>query len=81
VEAGVSSFLQRVESGKMLVADGATGTNLQASGVLTSGHTEDLIIDHPEIILALERNLWRQAQTSSDMYVWCNIHSHSGIRY
>jgi len=55
MEGGVRSFLQRLESGKVLVADGATGTNLQATGLLSGGHTEDLVIDHPEIILALER--------------------------
>jgi 5-methyltetrahydrofolate--homocysteine methyltransferase len=59
-----------LESGKVLVADGATGTNLQATGLLTGGHTEDLIIDHPETILALERQF---VDSGSDIILTCTF--------
>ena len=64
------SFLQKLESGKVLVADGATGTNLQATGLLTGGHTEDLVIDQPEIILALERQF---VAAGADILLTCTF--------
>jgi 5-methyltetrahydrofolate--homocysteine methyltransferase len=70
MEGRVNSFLQRLESGEALVADGATGTNLQAMGVLTGGHTEDLIFDHPDIILALEKEF---VAAGSDIILTCTF--------
>jgi 5-methyltetrahydrofolate--homocysteine methyltransferase len=66
----VRSFVQRLESGKVLVADGATGTNLQAMGLLTGGHTEELVIDHPEAILALEQQF---VEAGSDIILTCTF--------
>lgn len=66
----MQSLIQRIESAQVLVADGATGTNLQATGVLAGGHTEDLIIDRPEIILALERQF---VEAGSDILLTCTF--------
>jgi 5-methyltetrahydrofolate--homocysteine methyltransferase len=66
----VRSFVQRLESGKVLVADGATGTNLQAMGLLTGGHTEELVIDHPEAILALEQQF---VEAGSNIILTCTF--------
>jgi 5-methyltetrahydrofolate--homocysteine methyltransferase len=51
----VMAFLQRLSSNDFLVADGATGTNLQEMGLQAGEHTEDWIIDHPDRILELEK--------------------------
>lgn len=64
------SFLERIDYGRALVADGATGTNLQAAGVLAGGHTEDLIIDRPDIILALEKQF---VAAGSDIILTCTF--------
>ena len=64
------SIMQRMESAQVLVADGATGTNLQATGLLTGGHTEDLIIDRPDIILALEQQF---VEAGSDIVLTCTF--------
>jgi 5-methyltetrahydrofolate--homocysteine methyltransferase len=70
VEGAVRSFRQRIESGRALVADGATGTNLQAAGLLSGGHTEDLLFDHPENILALERQF---VEAGSEILLTCTF--------
>lgn len=51
----MNKFLERLNSGKVLVADGATGTNLQKVGLAAGTHTEDWVIDHPDRILNLEK--------------------------
>lgn len=51
----MNKFTERLNDGKVMVADGATGTNLQKSGLLSGMHTEDWIFDHPEQILDLEK--------------------------
>jgi 5-methyltetrahydrofolate--homocysteine methyltransferase len=47
-------FLDRLSNGS-LVADGATGTNLQSAGLGAGGHTEEWVLDHPDRILDLEK--------------------------
>lgn len=49
-------FLERLQSGKTLVLDGATGTNLQRRG-LPGGTPSDIwVMDHPEIVMQLHRD-------------------------
>jgi methionine synthase I (cobalamin-dependent) len=48
-------ILERLEAGEILVADGATGTNLQKVGLVGGIHTEDWIMDEPQKILDLEK--------------------------
>lgn len=51
----MSGLIERLEAGEILVADGATGTNLQKVGLVGGIHTEDWVLDHPEKILDLEK--------------------------
>src|SRR5512146_888296 len=51
----MNRLLQRLEESKVLVADGATGTNLQKVGLRGGMHAEDWVLDCPEKILDLER--------------------------
>ena len=50
----MSQFLERL-SERPLVADGATGTNLQQVGLEAGRHSEEWVLDHPERILDLEK--------------------------
>ena len=49
------TFLERLPSARVLVADGATGTNLQAAGLGLGVPPEEWLFDEPEKILALHR--------------------------
>ena len=49
----MNKFLEYLNAGEMLVADGATGTNLQKMGLKPGIAPEDLIIDNPDILLQL----------------------------
>ncbi|NPV87715.1 MAG: methionine synthase [Anaerolineae bacterium] len=49
------SFLERLKAGEILVADGATGTNLQARGLPTGTPTEAWLFDRPDEVVRLER--------------------------
>lgn len=66
----MQSFLKRLGTGDPFVADGATGTNLQATGLLGGGHTEDLVLDRPDAILALERQF---VEAGSDIILTCTF--------
>lgn len=50
----MNQFLKRLEDGERLVADGATGTNLQKVGLPPGAHPEDWVFDQPQKILELE---------------------------
>ncbi len=50
----MNKFLERLNTGEVLVADGATGTNLQQMGLKPGKPPEDLVIDQPELLLKLE---------------------------
>lgn len=49
------TFLDRLNSGEILVADGATGTNYQAMGIEIGVPPEEWVFDQPEKVLALHR--------------------------
>lgn len=49
------SFLDRLNSGEILVADGATGTNYQRMGIEIGVPPEEWVFDKPESVLALHR--------------------------
>ncbi|HEY9288286.1 MAG TPA: homocysteine S-methyltransferase family protein [Candidatus Dormibacteraeota bacterium] len=51
----MAGFLQRVESGEILVADGATGTNYQAMGLAIGVAPEEWVDAEPEKVLGLHR--------------------------
>jgi 5-methyltetrahydrofolate--homocysteine methyltransferase len=52
----ITSFLQRLHAGQLLIADGATGTNLFARG-LSRGHSpEHWVLDQPDQIIRLHQD-------------------------
>ncbi len=66
----MNRFFERLHSGEILIADGATGTNLQKVGLAAGTHTEDWVLDHPEKILALERSF---VAAGSDIILTCTF--------
>lgn len=51
----VRTFLERLQAGEILVADGATGTNYQRMGLGLGVPPEEWLIDAPEKVIALHR--------------------------
>lgn len=51
----MNAFLELLEAGGVLVADGATGTNLQEMGLQAGAHTEEWVLEHPDRIVQLEK--------------------------
>lgn len=66
----MNEFLKRLESGSVLVADGATGTNLQKMGLKAGIIPEELVLDHPETILKLESDF---VAAGSDIILTCTF--------
>ena len=66
----MNKFLERLNAGEILVADGATGSNLQKMGLKPGRPPEDLIIDNPDIILNLARSF---AEAGSDIVLTCTF--------
>ena len=66
----MNKFLERLQSGKTLVADGATGTNLHKLGLRPGIAPEDLVLDQPELILNLESAF---AAAGSDIILTCTF--------
>lgn len=66
----MNTFLNRLADERLLVADGATGTNLQAMGLPPGVHTEDWLIEHPERILALEKAF---VDAGADLILTCTF--------
>jgi 5-methyltetrahydrofolate--homocysteine methyltransferase len=63
-------FLQRLQAGEVLVADGATGTNLQKMGLKAGTIPEELVIDQPDLILKLESAF---VAAGSDIILTCTF--------
>ena len=66
----MNKFLERLNSGEILVSDGATGSNLQKMGLKPGRPPEDLIIDNPEIILKLASSF---VEAGSDIILTCTF--------
>jgi 5-methyltetrahydrofolate--homocysteine methyltransferase len=49
-------FIERLQSGKVLVLDGATGTNLQRRGLPAGTPSDSWVMDNPEEVLWLHRS-------------------------
>lgn len=64
------SFLDRLNTGEILVADGATGTNLQAAGLPLGVPPEEWVLDAPEKILALHQSF---VDAGSDIILTCTF--------
>ena len=66
----MNRFLERLGTGNVLVADGATGTNLQKVGLGAGMHAEDWVLDCPEKILDLEKSF---VDAGSDIILTCTF--------
>ena len=66
----MNKFLERLNAGEILVADGATGSNLQKMGLKPGRPPEDLIIDNPDIIYQLEKGF---VDAGSDIILTCTF--------
>jgi 5-methyltetrahydrofolate--homocysteine methyltransferase len=66
----MNKFLERLNAGEILVADGATGTNLQKMGLKPGIAPEDLLIDNPDILLKLAS---RFVAAGSDIILTCTF--------
>jgi 5-methyltetrahydrofolate--homocysteine methyltransferase len=66
----MNKFLERLNSGEILVADGATGSNLQKMGLKPGKPPEDLVIDDPDTLLKLASSF---AQAGSDIILTCTF--------
>ncbi len=52
----MSNFLERIKTGEVLVADGATGTNLQQRGLERGASAEMWVLERPQEIVRLHRD-------------------------
>ena len=50
----MNKFLERLQSGQVLIADGSTGASLHKMGLQPGIPPEDLVLDDPEMVLRLE---------------------------
>ena len=66
----MNKFLERLNSREILVADGATGSNLQKMGLRPGQPPEDLIIDNPDILFQLESSF---VEAGSDIILTCTF--------
>jgi 5-methyltetrahydrofolate--homocysteine methyltransferase len=65
-----TSFLERLERGDVLIADGATGTTCQRMGLPLGVAPEEWVLTEPERILELHRGF---AEAGSDIVLTCNF--------
>jgi len=65
-----NSFNDRLNAGEVLVADGATGTNLQAAGLPPGTSPEEWVFDQPDRIRALQRSF---VEAGSDVILTCTF--------
>jgi 5-methyltetrahydrofolate--homocysteine methyltransferase len=66
----MAAFIDRIKNGEVLIADGATGTNLQAMGLKTGTPPEDLVMERPEVLLELAG---RFVEAGSDIILTCTF--------
>ena len=64
------TFIERLAAGEILVADGATGTNLQAAGLGLGVPPEEWIFEEPDKIRALHRAF---VDAGSDIILTCTF--------
>jgi 5-methyltetrahydrofolate--homocysteine methyltransferase len=63
-------FASRLRSAHVLVADGATGTNLQAAGLPPGVPAEEWVIDRPDDVRSLHRSF---VEAGSDIILTCSF--------
>ena len=64
------SFLDRLQAGDLLVADGATGTNYQQMGIEPGVAPEEWVFEHPERVIELHRQF---IEAGSDLVLSCTF--------
>lgn len=70
LEVTVTGFIERIRNGEILVADGATGTNLQKIGLVSGQSPESWVLEQPEKILALASSF---VEAGSDIILTCTF--------
>src|SRR5574341_572097 len=66
----MNKFLERLNGGEILVADGATGSNLQRMGLKPGRPPEDLVIDDPDTVRKLVSSF---VEAGSDIILTCTF--------
>ena len=66
----MNKFLEHLEAGDVLIADGATATNLQKMGLKPGIAPEDLVIENPDILLLLAS---RFVDSGSNIILTCTF--------
>lgn len=66
----MNKFLEALQSGKTLVADGATGTNLQKMGIQPGMPPEELVLEQTDLVLQLEKSF---VEAGSDIILTCTF--------
>ncbi len=66
----MNKFLKLLESRQVLLADGATGTNLHEMGLKPGIPTEDLVIDNPGMLLELAKSF---VKAGADIILTCTF--------
>lgn len=66
----MNKFLEKLAAGGTLVADGATGTNLQKMGLRPGTPPEELVLDQPGLLLDLETAF---VEAGSDVLLTCTF--------
>jgi 5-methyltetrahydrofolate--homocysteine methyltransferase len=66
----MNKFLERLNAGEILVADGSTGANLQKMGLKPGQPPEDLVIESPETVLKLASAF---VEAGSDIILTCTF--------
>lgn len=66
----MNPFLERLQSGQTLVADGSTGASLQKMGLPPGVPPEDLVLDRPELVLELAGGF---VTAGSDIILTCTF--------
>jgi 5-methyltetrahydrofolate--homocysteine methyltransferase len=66
----MTGFMERLQSGEILVADGATGTNLQKVGLVAGQSPEAWVLEQPDKILALAESF---VDAGSDILLTCTF--------
>ncbi len=66
----MNKFLQLLETRRILLADGATGTNLHKMGLKPGVPTEELVLDQPDLLLQLATSF---VSAGSDILLTCTF--------
>jgi 5-methyltetrahydrofolate--homocysteine methyltransferase len=66
----MAAFIDRINQGEVLIADGATGTNLHAMGLKAGIPPEDLVMEQPEKLFELAN---RFVAAGSDIILTCTF--------